>query len=737
MKKILYLSIILVLILSCFSVCLAATFYDTLDTKYEGIIEGLAYLKIVNGTEEHIFEPNKSVTRAEMAKMLVIAHGYDKNMELMSLKNSFKDVKDGEWYTDYISLASAYGLLKGYPDGKFYPDREVTYAEVVAMILRSLGHQYINEDSEYGWAYEYMNKMRQLKLNEGVLFFLNDANATRGDVAIFIWNMLNSTTWHVVKESEKDGLTYVDSKEVLFDSVFGSDYELIDNKKVKELSVQEGNMYVKLEGKEEMELEGVLPIYALGASLSGIYDKEDKKLVSYTYDIEYSLVEGNTKDLEEDGYKFKNVSNKIFICGSKNDYAFLLMEREGSQDVIKRMITLDLGDKIEISSLKSNKENLVINDEITINDDEAILLDGKKVISWNKLEKGDQILCVEENALYLYVTEYKEIKDEEEEKKDEKEDVIALYYISDIAYGSRGGVHFLLSNGKESERYFENISLSKINNGDLVAVTFESGDIKSIEVAKEAEYEEGTLVLLTTGNEKYENHMLGKYIISDKTEIYKVSKRYANNSDDIIESCTLEKVKESALENLEDTHINILHEKNNAKVIFIEKEVNKFSVFYARVKEIIIDGAKISVRVSPVGSAVKTYETIGLVDFDEGDLISYTLNDKDVLRIVEVYRHTVLGYDKDLVVKEIQDNGKIAILQNGLRLDTRDTVWNDKYEWEDYKILKADVKYNVDAWGFTSCEFSEMSKLRFKVGDRIAIDELEGVVVVYSGYTVK
>lgn len=738
MKKILYLSMILVFVFSCFSLCVATTFYDTLDTKYEGVIEGLAYLKIVNGTEEHIFEPNKPVTRAEMAKMLVISHGYDKNMDMISIPNSFRDVKKDDWFYDYVGLASAYGLIKGYPDGKFYPDREVTYAEVVAMILRSLGHSYIKEDSEFGWAHEYILRMRELKLNKGIPAFQNDEIATRGDVAVFIWNMLNSTTWHVVKETDGIGFTYADSREILFDRVFGDDYDWIDNKRVREISVSDGSMYAKIDGMGDVELEGVLPIYALGANLNGIYDKNEKKVVSFTYDMEYALEEGYIEELEEAGYTLKGVNNKISAVGSKSDYGYLLLEREGSKDVVRRIVTLDLSDKVKIDSIKKEKEKVTINEDITIDTKKCILLDGKKEIDWSKLEKGDQILCVEGNALYLYVTDYKEPQEDEEEKE-QKETEELLYYVSNIAYMSNGGAYATFSNGKVSKTY-RNVNMDKLSTGDLVVLHFEKGKLTSVTSAKkdekdkeDKEYDEGSLAL-AYDNLHYENHMLGKYIVSEDTKIYKVSKIYADNSSTIIENCNVEKVNETALEDLENVTVNIVYERNQAKIIFIEKEVNKFSVFYARVKEIIIDKDKINVKLSPLGSSMKVYETAGLIDFDEGDIISYTLTDKDILRVVEVYRSNVIGYEKDYVVKDVGDGGREAILQGGLRLNVREATWNDTYEWEDYKVIQASVKYVEDRWKFTAAEFVAMKDVRWKEGDRIAIDELEGVVVIYRGY---
>ena len=46
------------------------SFYDTRGTKYEGVVERIARLDIINGTSEKVFSPNKNVTRAELAKII-------------------------------------------------------------------------------------------------------------------------------------------------------------------------------------------------------------------------------------------------------------------------------------------------------------------------------------------------------------------------------------------------------------------------------------------------------------------------------------------------------------------------------------------------------------------------------------------------------------------------------------------------------------------------------------------
>jgi len=51
-------------------------------------------------------------------------------------KNTFPDVFDGEWYSDYIGFDENKNVIYGYPDGEFKPDQFITRAEFAAMIAR-------------------------------------------------------------------------------------------------------------------------------------------------------------------------------------------------------------------------------------------------------------------------------------------------------------------------------------------------------------------------------------------------------------------------------------------------------------------------------------------------------------------------------------------------------------------------------------------------------------------------
>ena len=124
------------LILISTSCVYAKTFDDTLGKDCEAAVDRISYLGIVNGTTKNTYEPQKNVTRAELSKMITNVLAINKN----SSNKNFSDI-NGHWAESYILKATDAGILNGYSDGTFKPDGNVTYAEAVAIMLRSMGYK--------------------------------------------------------------------------------------------------------------------------------------------------------------------------------------------------------------------------------------------------------------------------------------------------------------------------------------------------------------------------------------------------------------------------------------------------------------------------------------------------------------------------------------------------------------------------------------------------------------------
>ena len=102
------------------------------DAWYNNAISTMANAGILEGYEDGSFHPNGYITRAEFATIAV--RFFDLSYQGEDL---FPDI-DGHWAQDYINQAADAGIIEGYPDGTFGPQKQITRAEAVTMVNRTL-----------------------------------------------------------------------------------------------------------------------------------------------------------------------------------------------------------------------------------------------------------------------------------------------------------------------------------------------------------------------------------------------------------------------------------------------------------------------------------------------------------------------------------------------------------------------------------------------------------------------
>lgn len=100
---------------------------------YNTYVATLNNAGVITDSSNGYFRPNEAITRAELAAMLA------KFSETTSAANYFNDVSAKYWAANAIAICAKLGWITGYPDGTFRPDRNVTRAELMAMINRATG----------------------------------------------------------------------------------------------------------------------------------------------------------------------------------------------------------------------------------------------------------------------------------------------------------------------------------------------------------------------------------------------------------------------------------------------------------------------------------------------------------------------------------------------------------------------------------------------------------------------
>ena len=118
-------------------------FNDTKNSWAKDYISFAAVRGIVGGVGDNNFAPDKNVTRAEFLKMAFSALG----IETDGAKVSAKDVKETDWYAPYVGFAMDSGIVKGYEDGTFKPNNEISREEMMVMLDRLVDYAGIKAES--------------------------------------------------------------------------------------------------------------------------------------------------------------------------------------------------------------------------------------------------------------------------------------------------------------------------------------------------------------------------------------------------------------------------------------------------------------------------------------------------------------------------------------------------------------------------------------------------------------
>ncbi len=167
---------------------LAGTFADvSAEASYAAAVEKLAGEGIITGDENGKFNPDNTITRAEVAAMICRMMGGEESAKSFS-ESPFTDVPAKHWAAGYIKWSVDFGIINGYGDGKFGPEDSVTYEQVVKMLVCSRGWE---EEAENAGGYPngYLEVAEQIGITKDMIFTASN-NAPRSAVAQMIANTL-------------------------------------------------------------------------------------------------------------------------------------------------------------------------------------------------------------------------------------------------------------------------------------------------------------------------------------------------------------------------------------------------------------------------------------------------------------------------------------------------------------------------------------------------------------------
>ena len=855
-KKIITLIATLGLITCMYTKVNAVKFYDTMGTRYEGSVERLGELGIIQGISDKTFAPEKTVTRAEFAKMIVEMSLNTKEIWALNIDDSkcnFTDVSKDKWYYKYVVVAVNYGYINGYEDNTFRPDEKVTYEQASKMFMKALGHNYLVETDPRGWSAEYMDKMYSLNIADGTTEFKKTDAATRGNIATMLWNTFVSNVWEKIELNDTNGFTYIDSGKTLFDRKIRG-YVYKDDFKVNGFKEINGKLHVKIDDLyyQFYDQNATVLFTMLGGDAESLF-----KLVRYpqnvyryevvglSADVGSQLYSGTIQELKAEGNPVKAPITRV---GSDADYAYVI---KAEKEENNRAITLNSqGEVIFVKEISISKESEAVekddkevieeiqkseneyeyrnsdenlNKTITINKeyviaDGAVLFENNKRVDWSTVKAGAVITEIKKDEYYFLsrdsiettISSYKKTDDgiefgtpngiikifnraqcveyysEDDEyimvknlKKEDLDSLIGIKVAFDLDFSGRAVRMEIIENNMakpEEEKQEKHISGMKelnigyfveytqsgtdnfyislffddrekvmrttlksinVNPGDLVQLELDDKNVitKMSKLSDNANISEKFKLKSITASE------ISKYIkdkkITEKTPMNAIKYFYDFGEYDKVTGFEVNKVTIEDIDNFNSEktkYLVVTDTNNNVRAVLFKDYSNKKEVFYGKVNRIYSEDSSMKIIISIFEHKELTFNTVGLINCEEGDVVSFKFEGKSAIRILEKYPIDVLGFHKDIKVNDITYKGIDA--ENGeIYLKEGKIVSNKKeYKISEFDIILLKLKKADNNWSFAKGDILEVKDLKLEINDRIAINEIEDTIIIYRGY---
>lgn len=149
----------------------------------------LKQLGVLTGYPDGSLRLDQTISRSEVATMMVRVRGYGSSSpsSVPGTGKNFSDVATSYWAYNHIQNAYKLEIISGYPEGDFKPLSNITYQEVVAIMVNTLGYK---ESLQGEWPNNYLNKARELGIIPSGSQVEPTKIVTRGEMSLIVWDTL-------------------------------------------------------------------------------------------------------------------------------------------------------------------------------------------------------------------------------------------------------------------------------------------------------------------------------------------------------------------------------------------------------------------------------------------------------------------------------------------------------------------------------------------------------------------
>lgn len=184
-----------------------STLYDDIDNHWAiNAIESVTHAGLFNGVSERLFGPEQTMTRA----MVITVFGRLDGVEKTGRTTKFVDVPAGAYYEEYVAWGLENKIISGTSENEFSPNKEITREEMAVMMANYIKYkefsyelkdvEFYDKDSIATWAIESVKILNNLKIMTGSTDGTYNPKkvATRAEIAKIFDNFIDFRyrTWY-------------------------------------------------------------------------------------------------------------------------------------------------------------------------------------------------------------------------------------------------------------------------------------------------------------------------------------------------------------------------------------------------------------------------------------------------------------------------------------------------------------------------------------------------------------
>ncbi len=196
LKKFLALVLALMMVVSVMVTVSAADYTDQADIDYDEAVAVMTAVGMVEGGDQGQFDPDSNLTRAQAATLIVrLLRGTEEGLGAPTAP--FIDVPATHWAAGAINYCSLNNLIDGDGQGHFYPDEGVTGVQMAKLLLVALGYDSKNEGfTGADWERNVATIALGSKVNmlKGGNFAIDKKEISRQEACLMAFNTIQAET---------------------------------------------------------------------------------------------------------------------------------------------------------------------------------------------------------------------------------------------------------------------------------------------------------------------------------------------------------------------------------------------------------------------------------------------------------------------------------------------------------------------------------------------------------------